>query len=127
MARVEDHADEAENVRDSRGRPWLGIGPEQPECLHVGIEAGDLARREVQIVHAELAGLAQDVVVDIGDVAHAQRPVAEIAQAPLQHVVSQVYRCVAEMRRVIGRDPARVHRDNLARRERDNLATSSVV
>ena len=78
-------------------------------------------------MHAELAGLAQDVVVDVGDVAHAQGPVAEVAQAPLQYVVDHVDSCMAEMRRVVGRDPTGVHRDDLARCERDDLATSSVV
>ena len=83
MARLEDHADEAEDVRDRRGRPRLGVRPKQPECLHIGLETGDLTRREVQVMHAELARLAQDVVVDVGYVAHAQGSVAEIAQAPL--------------------------------------------
>ena len=127
MARVENHADETEYVRDGRGRPRLGIGAEQPERLHVGVEAGDLTGREVEVVHAELARLTQDVVVDVGYVADAKRLVAEVPQPPLQHVVGQVDRGVAEMGRVIGRNPAGVHRDHFARSEGDDLAPSSVV
>ena len=44
---------------------------------------------EVEVVDAELAGPAEDAVVDVGDVAHALRVVAEIAQAALQHVVGE--------------------------------------
>ncbi len=78
-------------------------------------------------MHAKLARLAQDVVVNVGDIAHAQGAVAEVTQPPLEYVVNQVDRRVTEMGRVVGRDPAGVHRDDLARRERDNLTTSCVV
>ena len=70
---------------------------QQVERLHVGVEAGHLLGRQVEVVDAELAGLAQDVVVDVGDVAHALRLVAEVAQPPLQHVVGDVGGGVAEV------------------------------
>ena len=60
----------AEVARGSR------VGGQQSEGLHVRVEAGDLSRGEVEVVHAELACLAQDVVVDVGYVAHAQGAVA---------------------------------------------------
>ena len=43
-----------------------------------------LLGRQVEIVHAELAGLPQDVVVDVGDVADALRLVPASLQAALQ-------------------------------------------
>ena len=41
------------------------------ERLHVAVEPGHLGGRQVEVVHAELAGLGEERVVDVGDVAHA--------------------------------------------------------
>ena len=90
VARVEDRADQREDLGDGRGGPGLGPRREQAERGHVGVEAGDLLGRQVEVVDAELAGLAQDVVVDVGDVAHAARLVPEVAQPPLEDVEGQV-------------------------------------
>ena len=94
---------------------------QQAERLHVVVEAGRLGGGQVEVVHAELAGLAEDRVVDVGDVAHAARLVAEVAEPALEHVVGDVDRGVAEVGRVVRRDAARVHRDDRARLERDDL------
>ena len=56
------------------------------------VEAGHLGGGQVEVVHAELAGLGEERVVDVGDVAHAARVVAEVAQPALQHVVGDVRR-----------------------------------
>ena len=95
---------------------------QQVERLHVVVEAGHLGRGEVEVVHAELAGLAEDRVVDVGDVAHAAGLVAEVAQPPLQDVVGDVDGGVAEVGGVVRRDAARVHRDDRPRLERHDLA-----
>ena len=63
----------------------------QAQGGHVAVEPGDLLGGQVEVVHAELAGLAQDVVVDVGDVAHAARVVPEVAQPPLEDVEGQVH------------------------------------
>ena len=63
-----------------------------PRAAMCCVEARRLLGGEIEVVHAELAGLAQDVVVDVGDVAHAAGLVAEVAQPPLQHVVGEVGR-----------------------------------
>ena len=81
-----------------------------------------LGRGEVEVVHAELAGLAEDRVVDVGDVPDAAGLVAEVPQAALEHVVGDVDRGVAEVGGVVRRDAARVHRDDRARLERHDLA-----
>jgi hypothetical protein len=75
---VQDHADEAEDVVDRRRRRRLAEGREQVERPHVGLEARRLPRREIPVVQAQLPGLAQDVVVDVGDVAHAVGLVAKV-------------------------------------------------
>ena len=78
-------------------------------------------------LHAELAGLAQDVVVDVGDVAHALGVVAQVAQPALQHVVGQVGGGVAQVGGVVRGDAAGVHRDQRAGLERDQRLPGRVV
>src|SRR5690606_2562769 len=127
-ALVEHHADEAADVGDGRGRPRLGPGREHLEALHVGVEAGELGGGQVQVVDAELAGLGQDAVVDVGDVTHAARLVAEVAEPPLENVVGQVRGRVPEVRRVVRRDAARVHGDDTVDRlEGDDRLSGGVV
>ena len=74
---------------------------QQAERRHVGVEAGHLLGGQVEVVDAELARLAQDVVVDVGDVADAPGLVAEVPEPPLQDVEGQVDRGVAEMGGVV--------------------------
>ena len=95
---------------------------EQSEGRHVGVEARHLLGGEVEVVHAELARLAQDVVVDVGDVAHQPGLVPEVAQPSLQDVEGQVHLGVPDVGGVIGRDAARVHRDDGPGVEGDDLA-----
>ena len=109
------------DVGDGRRGARLAPRLEHAERLHVLVEAGRLGGRQVEVVDAELARLAEDRVVDVGDVAHAARLVAEVAQAALEHVVGDVHGGVAEVGRVVRRDAARVHRDDRARLEGDDL------
>ena len=73
----------AERGRGSRG--WRRLPAARYETgrsrerLHVRVEAGHLLGRQVEVVDPELARLAQDVVVDVGDVAHELGRVAEVA------------------------------------------------
>lgn len=78
-------------------------------------------------MHAELAGLAQDRVVNIGDIADAAGLVAEIAEPTLQDVVAQVGRRVTEVGGVVRRDPTGVDRHHRTDLERDDLLRSRVV
>ena len=91
---------------------------QEAEGRHVGVEAGHLLGRQVEVVDAELAGLAQDVVVDVGDVAHAAGLVAQVAQAALEDVEGQVDGGVAQVGGVVGGDPAGVHGDHGPRARR---------
>ena len=88
------------------------------ERLHVALEAGLLAGGEIEVVHPELAGLGEQRIVDVGDVADAAHRVAPVDQPALQHVVGDERRRVTEMRRVVRRDPARVHQHVVVRLER---------
>ena len=64
--------------------------------------------------HAELAGLRQDRVVDVGDVAHHAHLVAELLEPADQEVVGEVGGGVAEVRGVVRRDAAHVHAHDAA-------------
>ena len=127
VAAVERLPDQREDLGDGRRRPWLGVDGQQVEQPHLGVEARHLLGRQVEVVHAELAGLAQDVVVDVGDVAHAPGLVAGVAQPALQHVEIEVDGGVTEVRGVVGRDAARVHRHQRPGLEGHHLAARRVV
>ena len=109
---------------DARG---VAAHRQHVERLHVALEAGLLAGGEVEVVHAELAGLGEQRVVDVGDVAHARDRVAEVDQPALQHVVGEERRGVTEVRGVVRRDAARVHRHVRARLERHDGLPGRVV
>ena len=71
VAAVEHHADEAADVGDGRRGPRLGEHRQHVERGHVLVEALHLAGGQVEVVHAELARLGEERIVDVGDVAHA--------------------------------------------------------
>ena len=108
----------------ARGSLQLGI---IPSAAMSSSKRRHLGGGEVEVVHIELAGLAEHVVVDVGHVANASRLVAQIAQTALEHVVADVGGGVSEVRCVIRCDPARVHRDDVADLERHDGTTGSVI
>ena len=77
--------------------------------------------------HAELAGLGQDRVVDVGDVAHHAHLVAELLEPADEEVVGEVRGGVAEVRGVVRRDAAHVHAHDRRRLERHDRAPRGVV
>ena len=94
---------------------------------HVAVEPGLLAGGEVEVVHAELAGLGEQRVVDVGDVAHALHRVAEVDQPALEDVVEHERRRVAEVGGVVRGDPARVHQHVRVGLERHHRLAGGVV
>jgi hypothetical protein len=127
VAAVEHHADEAADVGDGGGGAGLAPARQQVERPHVVVEAGGLGRGEVQVVDAQLPRLAQQVVVDVGDVADRLGVVPAVPQPALQHVVGEVQRGVADVGGVVRRDAAHVDGDHLPRREGDHLPSGGVV
>ena len=100
--------DERHHLGHPFGGAGLGRGGPGIEVLHVAVEPGHLGRGQLQEVHAEIAGLGQDRVVHVGDVAHHLHLVAEVLETADQQVVGQVGVGVAEMSAVIGGDAAHV-------------------
>ncbi len=127
MPGFEHHPDEAEDVGDGGGGPRLGERRQEAQGGHVGVEAVHLLGRQVEVVHAQLPGLAQDVVVDVGHVPHALGVVTEVAKPALQDVVGQVGGGVAEVGGVVGGDPAGVHLDHRAGLEGNHPPAGGVV
>ena len=115
------------DVGDGGRRPGRAVAGQDVEGVHVPVEPGLLGGGQVEVVHAELAGLREQRVVDVGDVAHALGVVAQVAQAALQHVVEQVDGRVAEVGGVVGRDAARVHGDDRSGLEGHDLLAGGVV
>ena len=109
---------------DARGRRR---DRQRVERRHVTLEARFLAGREIEVVHAELAGLGEQRVVDVGDVADALHRVATVDQPALQHVVGDERRRVAEVRGVVRGDPARVHQHVVVGLERHDGLPCGVV
>ncbi len=124
---IERRPDQRQDLGDGRGGPGLGIDRQKVQHPHFSVEACHLLCGEIQIMDAELARLAEDVVVHVGDVAHALRLVPEVTQTALQHVEIEVDGSVAEVGRVVRGDATGVHRHQGSRLERHDLFSGGVV
>ena len=118
MAGVEQPLDHLDDLVDRLGRARLGDRRAHLERVHVGAEARELGLGELEVRDAELAGLGQDRVVDVGDVAHHAHLVAELLEPADQEVVGEVRGRVTEVGGVVRRDAAHVHAHDGARLER---------
>ena len=120
MAVVEERVDHVDHAVDRLGGAGLGERRTRAERLHVGAEAGQLGLGQLEVGHAELAGLGEDGVVDVGDVAHHAHLVTELLEPADEEVVGEVGGGVAEVRGVVRRDAADVHAHDRADLERDD-------
>ena len=127
MAAVEDGTDEREDVGDGGGGPGLPIDREQADAQHGDVEAGHLLGRQIEVVHPQLPGPSQDVVVHIGDVADQPRLVPGVPEPPLEQIERQVHLNVTHVGTVIRGDSARVHGDDRSGLERDHTLPGRVV
>ena len=85
------------------------------------------ARCEVEVVHAELACLREQRVVDVGHVAHALDRATRVDESPDEHVISEEGEGVPEMCGVVRRDTADVHLHLVSWREVDDFSAGGVV
>jgi len=127
ISAVEHHADESADVGNRRRCARTRIHLECVECGKVVVEARLLAEREIEPVNAELAGLREERIVDVGDVAHALHPPTRVDEPAHEHVVREEREGVTEVRRVVRRHAARVHEHLVAGGEVDDLAARGVV
>src|SRR5262249_55822173 len=85
------------------------------EALHVVDEVGGPTIAYGTPVLADLARLAQDVVIDVGDVLHVAYRDALALEIPDEHVSDRIGEGVAQMRGVVGSDATDVEARRAAR------------
>ena len=127
VAGVEEPAHHADHPVDGLGSAGLGRRRAHAQRVHVGLEAGELGVGELQVVDAQLAGLGEDRVVDVGDIAHHANLVTELLQPPGEEVVGDVRGRVAQVCRVVRRDAAHVHAHDGPGLKRDERPLRGVV
>ena len=93
------------------GRARRDVDGEEADLRHVVVEYARLFGRQLPKVDAAQAGDTQDVVIDVGDVAHTSHRDSGVAEAAMEHVEHVIDEGVAEVRRVVRRDAAHVHAD----------------
>jgi hypothetical protein len=105
------------------------VGWQPVERGHLGQEGGDPSVPERQVVLARLAGFAQHVVVDVGQVLDVDDLVAEVLEVPMQDVEANVGEGVAEVPGVVRRHATDVEADGAIanRLERIQPAAPGVV
>ena len=113
---VDQHADRHHDVRDDVGGARIGIRRTDVQALHVADEVGGPAVAQRAPVLPELGGLAQNVIVDVGDILNVAHRPALALQGADEYVGNGVGEGVAQMRGVVRRDAAHVERDRVARR-----------
>ena len=91
------------------------------------MEVVHLPGGQLEVVNAELAGLGEDRVVDVGDVANHVDLVAQVLQSTDDEIKRQVGEGVSEVGGVIRRDATDVHGHRGAGFEGDDLVPRGVV
>ena len=67
---VEGLLNHREDLGNRSGRPRFGVDGQEVQDGHVAVEFGHLASREVEVVNTYFAGLAQDVVINVGHISN---------------------------------------------------------
>ena len=82
------------------GRARRRVNREKTDLRHVVLEHSHLLRCQVTEIDVAFACHPQDVVIDIGDVAHASHAETCVAKTALEHVEHVIDEGVTEVRRV---------------------------
>ena len=96
------------------GGARLEIGTQHIEPCFIFMHRGDHAASEGLEGFTVLLGAPNDLVVDIGDVAHIGQLVAAMAQPARNHIECHHYPCMPDVAEVIDRHTADVHADLIA-------------
>ena len=119
--------DEFDHLGDRLGRPDILTRRQHPQRGHVLAEQGDLAIAELAPVDTVARGALEQRIVDVGDVLHVMHVVTEVQPQPMNQVERQIGGRVAQMSRVVRRDPADVHGGGRPGRHRAHLPIRGVV
>ena len=103
--------DQRGHLGDVLGRPRQEGWRADAQVLQVGHEAGDVRRGQLIERHARGLEVANDPIVDIGDVHHPGDAIAGPLQVAAQHVAEQERAEVADVGWAVDGRPAAVHAD----------------
>ena len=116
-AAADELLDLGQHLGDVLGGARLQVGGQAVEGLVVGVVLAGPALGERRGVLAGLAGAGDDLVVDVGDVAHERHLIAARPQVAGDHIEGDQRPRVADVKQVVDRWAADIHPD-LARAER---------
>src|SRR5262252_10514712 len=103
-AALDQRGRRSHDVRNEVARAREVVRGADIEALHVVDEVGGPSIAQGTPVPAHLARLAQDVVIDVGDVLHVAYGDALALEIPDEHVGGRIGEGVAQMRGVVGSD-----------------------
>jgi len=128
-ARGHELGDELEHRLDELGCVRQLVGPQHVEAIHLLPVVVFVDLHELGLGDVPLVSPLDDLVFDVGDVARVEHVVPAESQQAANHVEHDRLASVTEVRLVVGRGAAHVHRDATfaARNELDLGALLSVV
>src|SRR5262252_3888010 len=114
-AAFDQRAHRGHDVRNEVARAREVVWGTNIEALHVIDEVGGPTIAHGTPVIADLARLAQDVVIDVGDILHVAYSDALALEIPDEYVSGRIGEGVAQMRGVVGSDATDVEARRAAR------------
>ena len=129
VAARDELRDQLLHLVDELGRVRDLVGPQDVEAVELFPVVVLVLARELGFGRAPFRGAGDDPVFDVGDVLHVGDAIAEPAQVPADRVEGDRSAAVADVRRVVRRRPAHVHRHGAfrARHEVDLRSRRGVV
>ena len=109
QALVLQFADDVQHLRHVVGGARVVVRPLHAQGVKVAVHLGNHAVGELPDGFAVFQRAADDLVLDVGDVAHEGDPVAAGAQPPLHDVKRHGRTRMADVAQVVHRDAAHVH------------------
>ena len=106
---VDELADHRQHLVDVFGGPGLFLRPQAAELVEILVHGRGELRRMRAPVDARLLRAVDDLVVDVGDVAHVGHAQAAVPQVAAHHVEHHEHAGVAHVEVVVDRDAAAVH------------------
>ena len=111
VAAVDQLRDQADHLIHMLGRARRSVDREESDLRHIVVEHSHLLRGQLSEIDLALARNPKDVVIDIGDIAHASHTEPRVAKTALEHIEHVIDEGMTEVRRVIGCDAADVDAD----------------
>src|SRR5690606_22191207 len=102
---------DVEHLADVLSCTWLGIWRSHTESKLISMHGVNVEVRDLIHALTGLHGLSNDLVVDVGDVAHILNPITRSAQPALDHVKAHQHPGMAQVAKIIDGHAADVHTD----------------